>query len=150
MRNRIEEEAYKTIAGNCALDVESVRTIVASFFSVISSEAKALPFNNDRKIFTRKKFDEYVSVINIPFIGRIGPSYTRYLKWRFNASKDIEQKNRNEYSSRISLEEIERAAKMILAGEKVELKKKKRTDLYKRVWLVSENGKRQARQVIPK
>lgn len=150
MRNRLDEEVYKAVAESNSMDIESVRTIVSSFFGAIVSEARALPFNNERKIYTKAKFDEYVSVTNIPYIGRLGPSYSRYLKWRANAAKETEHKSKEDYQTRLSSEEIEEMAKRILSGEKVDIRKKKLTDLYKRVWLVGKNGKRQARQVIPK
>lgn len=150
MRNRLEEATYRSIAESFSLDYETVRTIISSFFGSIVGESRSLPFNDSRKIFTKQKFDEYVSVTNIPYIGRIGPSYTRYLKWRANASRDIEQKAAGDFRSRLTEDEIEEAATKILSGESVELRKKKTTDLYKRVWLVGKTGKRQARQVIPK
>ena len=150
MRNRLEEQICKTIAQSCSISAKSARTIVSSFFGAIESEARALPFDNHRKIYTKAKFDEYVSVTNIPYIGRIGPSYSRYLKWRANVASEVEQKNKEQLSSRYSPEEIEEAARRILSGEAVEIKRKKATELYKRVWLVGKSGKRQARQVIPK
>lgn len=150
MRNRLEEEICKTVAESCSISAKSVRTIVSSFFGAIEKEARILPFNNHRKIYTKAKFDEYVSVTNIPYIGRIGPSYSRYLKWRANVASEVEQKSKEQFVSRYSPEEIEEAAMRILSGETVEIKKKKATDLYKRVWLVGKSGKRQARQVIPK
>ena len=97
MRNRLDEGVYKVIAESNSMDIESVRTIVSSFFGAIVSEARALPFNNERKIYTKAKFDEYVSVTNIPYIGRLGPSYSRYLKWRANAAKETEHKNKEDY-----------------------------------------------------
>ena len=150
MRNRMEESMCRIVAESCSLTPASVRTIVSSFFASIEKDARALPFNNHRRIFTKGKFDEYVTVTNIPYIGRIGPSYSRYLKWRANVASDVEQKNRDSFNSRLSQEDIEDAAMRILSGEKVELRKKKITELYKPVWLVGKSGKRQARQVIPK
>lgn len=150
MRNRIEEEICKIVAKDCSLNADSVKTIVSSFFGEIEKEARSLPLNNHRKIFTKGKFDEYVNVTNIPYIGRIGPSYTRYLKWRSNVASEIERKRKEDFSSLLSDDEIEDAAQRILSGEKVEIKKKRATELYKRVWLVGKSGKRQARQVIPK
>ena len=150
MRNRLEKEIVKAVGKACSISEKSVRTIVSSFFGVIESEARGLPFNNHRKIYTKAKFDEYANVTNIPYIGRIGPSYSRYLKWRANVASEVEQKNKELLSSRYSSEEIEEAARRILSGETVEIKKKRSTELYKRVWLVGKSGKRQARQVIPK
>lgn len=150
MRSRLDDNRYRDIAEKNGISESAVKSIVTSFFDAIYSEARNLQFNSHRKIYSKAKFDEYVHVQNIPFIGRIGPSYTRYLQWRVNESKDVEQRSKDDYSLRLTPEDIEEAAKMILAGEKPDIKKRKPTDMYNKVWLVGVDGKRQARQVIPK
>lgn len=151
MRNKTDEAEFRRIAGELGLDPEDVASIVNSFFAVVLGEARSLPFNNHRKIFTRDKFSEYAVVRNIPYIGRLGPAYSRYLKWRGNESRDLSQVPRSSYRSRLSQNEVENmAAEILSGGTPSPIKKKRNSELYERVWLVGQDGKKSARQVIPK
>ena len=151
MRNKTDEAEFRRIAGELGLDSEDVASIVNSFFAVVLGEARSLPFNNHRKIFTRDKFSEYAVVRNIPYIGRLGPAYSRYLKWRGNESRDLSQVPRSSYRSRLSQNEVENmAAEILSGGAPSPIKKKRNSELYERVWLVGQDGKKSARQVIPK
>ena len=150
-RNRTDEAEFRRIASELGLDSEDVRKAVNSFFEMFLKDAAKLPFDNRRKIYTKEKFDEYVNVRNIPYIGRMGPVYSRYLRWRGNEAKEVSQVPRSSYQSRIPQSEIERMAEDILSGKTpVPIKKKKNSELYHRVWLVGQDGKKSARQVIPK
>ena len=150
-RDHIAEADYVLLSERFGIPVNEVKRAVSSFFSIISISATKLPFNNRRKIFFRDKFSEYVSVWNIPGVGRIGPVYSRYLKWRSNEAKSFEQKARSSFSARISQDEIEHMAGEILSGRTPRpVQKKKGSEMFDRVWLVGKCGKRSARQVIPK
>jgi hypothetical protein len=150
-RNRQEEQACREISEELGLSLTEVRRAVCSFFGVILEEARKLPFNNHSRIYTKDKFDEFISVCNIPSIGRLGPVYSRYLTWRGNEAKMIEQEPRKKYRSRILQEDIEAMAEDILAGRTpAPVTKKRGNELYNRVWLVGQEGKTLARQVIPK
>lgn len=151
MRNRTDEAEFRRIASELGLEAEDVSSIVNSFFAVIVCEARSLPFNNHRKIFTKDKFSEYAVVRNIPYIGRLGPAYSRYLKWRGNESRDLSQVPRSFYRSRLSQNEVENmAAEILSGGAPSSIRKKRNSELYERVWLVGQDGKKSARQVIPK
>ena len=142
---------YKRIAAELGLSQEDVRIMVESFFAIIAGEARDLPFNNHRKIFTKDKFSEYAVVRNIPYIGRLGPAYSRYLKWRGNESRDLSQVPRSSYRSRLSQNEVENmAAEILSGGAPSPIRKKRNSEFYDRVWLVGQDGKKSARQVIPK
>lgn len=150
-RNRLEEAEYRRIAAELDLPVTEVRRAVQSFFGVILGQARSLPLNDMRKIYTKGKFSEFVKVWNIPSVGRMGPVYSRYLCWRGNESKLLEQEPRKNYRSRIDKTDIETMAADILEGKSPEsLRKKRGNEVYKRVWLVGQEGKTLARQVIPK
>lgn len=150
-RNRIDEEIYDEIARSVGVSSSEVKRAVTSFFGSISLEAGRLPFDNPRKIYTKSKFDEFSRVWNIPSVGRLGPVYSRYIKWRGNAAKEIEQRPRREYRSRVTREDIERLAEEILSGRKpTPIRKKKKKELFNSVWLVGKESKKLARQVIPK
>lgn len=150
-RSRLEYIDFKLIGSELGVSQEDVKRVVHSFFDSISDYAKKLPFDTVVKIYSKPKFDEYERVWNIPYIGRLGMSYNRYLKWRTNESKMIEQETRNLSRSRFSQDEIEHTAGEILAGRVPSLPKKKRVkEMYRRVWMVGRDGKRLARQVIPK
>ena len=138
------------IAKEVDLPVVEVRKVIRSFFDSII-EARTLPFSNEKKIFSAEKFNSYVTVWNVPFIGRIGPVYSRYLKWRANESKNFIQEPRRNYRSRITQSDLELMAEEILSGKTPSpLRKRKGNEMYNRVWLVGQDGKTLARQVIPK
>ena len=150
MRNRFEEAEYRAIAERFGLQESEVRRAVRSFFFAIFLQARKLPFNNHRRIYTKEKFDEYISVVNIPYIGRIGPVYSRYLAWRGNEAKSQEQVNRGLYRERVSQDEIEHIADEILSGKTPSFEIKKKNKNYTRIWVVGKTGKKMARQVLPK
>ena len=150
-RNRKEYERYRVVSAKQNVSEEEVKRILASFFSIIFCDARSLPFDNPRRIFSKDKFDEYVEVRHIPFIGRIGPVYSNYLKWRANESQQIEMAPRSSYRSRRTQSDIESTAAAILSGmTPPPLEKKRGNEMYERVWLVGQDGKKSARQVIPK
>lgn len=152
MRRKDANDALcKIVADELDVDIIDVRSAVSSFFGAIYGEAKRLPFDSISRIYLKEKFDDFANVQNIPSIGRIGPSYSRYLKWKSNESASITQVIYTRKGKRFSDGDIEIMADAILTGKPIpELKKKKVNELYKRVWLVGKNGKRLARQVIPK
>lgn len=150
-RNRIEEATYRQIAEELDIDSAEVKRAVNSFFSLIVSDARKLPFDNHRRIYSKEKFEEYGVVRNMPFIGRIGPSYSRYLKWRYNESGNYPMALRGSFSKKMSQGEIEDIAASILSGGTPwKPKRLKGSDMFDRVWLVGKSGKKSARQVIPK
>ena len=151
MRRRVEDADCLAVAEILSVPQGEVKRAVASFFGIIVSGAKSLPFNNVRKIYTRNAFNEYAFAVNIPSIGRVGPVYSRYLRWRANEAKQIEQEPRSNYRHGVTQSEIENMAGEILAGmTPAPLVRKRGNELYHRVWLVGEDGKRLARQVILK
>ena len=141
----------KILAERYGLTDTEVSKIVASFFDIFKRDAKILPFDNPKRIYSCEGFQKFVKVRQIPFIGRIGPVYSRYLKWRANESQLIEMAPRSSYRTRVLQSDIENTAASILSGTAPPpLKKRKGTEMYERVWLVGQNGKKSARQVIPK
>ena len=150
-RNRKDDPIINRIAQEYDLETEDVFRVVRSFFSAIRVYASRLPFDNPRKIYTKERFDELSSVYNLPYIGRVGPVYSRYLKWRGNESKGLDQAARSSFRTRWSQGEIEDIAAMILSGETPSLpEKKKKSEMYDTVWVVGKDGKKLAKQVIKK
>ena len=141
----------RILAERYGLTDTEVKKVVDSFFSVLCHDAKRLPFDNPRRIYSCKGFQGFVTVRQIPFIGRIGPVYSKYLKWRANVSEQLVTAPRSSYRRRILQSDIEATAEAILSGSTPPpLEKKKGSELYERVWLVGQDGKKSARQVIPK
>lgn len=139
------------ISQEMGVDKDEVARVIKSYFSDMASRVRALPFDDCTKIYTRKVFLTREMVWNIPHIGRIGTSYSRYIKWRANESKNIVQDKRSAYSTKLTSDDIESMADAILSGGSLpEVKHRTGNDLYKRVWIVLPNGRKQARQVIPK
>lgn len=150
-RDRKEYERYRRVSAKTNVSEEEVKRILVSFFSIFLGDARSLPFDNPSKIFSKDKFEDYVKVRHIPFIGRIGPVYSKYLKWRANESQQIDMAPRSSFRRRITQGEIESTAEAILSGKTPPpLRKRKGNEMYKRVWLVGQDGKKSARQVIPK
>ena len=150
MANRKTSDAILRCASELNVPVSEVNRAISSFFAAIVKEADSLPFDDERKIYTKEKFIEYANVTSIPHIGRIGPIYSRYLKWRRNESNDIQQGKRSDYRVGLTRGEIEDIAAIILSGGIPQIKKKKNSELFNRVWMVGKDGKKSARQVIPK
>ena len=148
--NRTEEAIFSYLAELTHTTASEVKRAVTSFFSVIALEADRLPFDDERKIYTRAKFDEFVCAYNIPYIGRLGPVYSRYLKWRSNDARGLPRSKRSDYRVGLTRSEIEDIAEEILSGGTPQINRKKNSELFNRVWLVGKEGKKSARQVIPK
>jgi len=150
-RNSSDSARCRIISERYGLTETEVQKVVDSFFSVLCNDARKLPFDNPRKIYSREGFQGFVKVRQIPFIGRFGPVYSKYLKWRANESSLIEMAPRSSYRRRITQSEIESTAAAVLSGSTPPpLKKRKGKEMYERVWLVGQEGKKSARQVIPK
>lgn len=148
-RNKIEDADFAAIANEIGVPASEVRRAVYSFFGIIVREARNLPFDDSTRIYTREKFDDLVKVRNIPSIGRIGPVYSRYLKWRGNEAKSQTQVNRSDCRARVSQSEIETMAVEALSGKAPSpVVKKNVSKNYKRIWMIGRVGKKLARQAI--
>ena len=145
-RNRLRD-----VAERHGLTEDEVGRIVSSFFICMFLDARRLPFDNPRKIYTKDMFEDFVKVRQVPFIGRFGPVYSRYRKWRANESQSVAMAPGSSYRSRIRQSDIEATAAAIFSGQTPPpLNKRKKSELFDRVWLVGQDGRKSARQVIPK
>lgn len=149
-RNRTELALMRDVAEECSLPLGEVSRAICSFFSVIVSDADSLPFDSNRKIYTKDAFNSVVSVTHLPSIGRIGPVYSRYLKWRANESSNVSMVPRSSRRKRMTQGDIENIAEDILSGRTPCFVSKKSSEMYDRIWLVGQDGKKSARQVIVK
>ncbi len=152
MRNsRVEDADLRTVSEALGVTVDEVRRAVHSFFDDIADRTRRLPFSDTRRIYRREAFDRHVFAVCIPSVGRLGPVYSRYLKWLENEAAMRAQQPRSAFRSRRTVQDIEAMAEDILSGKCVTVSAKKRgNELYERVWIVDSDGKRLARQVIPK
>lgn len=149
-RSRVDNARIRTVADRLGISEAEVRRCVSAFFGAIVGYARTLPFNDPTRIYTKEKFDEYVRVWNIPYLGRIGLVYGRYLDWRANASETLGQMKKSVYRKKMFRDEIETIAGATLSGDAFSLPVKSKKENYKRVWIVGKYGKRLAGQVIPK
>lgn len=147
-RNREDDKVFSSIAKKYGIDASEVKRIVNSFFDILPLESRKLPFNTPTRIFTKDKFEELSSVYQIPYIGRLGPVYSRYLLWRKNESELIEQTDKSSLKKETSKQKAERIAQMLIYGSDSTGNMMEKPE-YKRVWIVKQNGKSLARQVIP-
>lgn len=141
----------------CAADEEGlslseVKKAVIAYFDSIVSSARKLPFDKDNRIYSRKAFAEYPYCINLPYLGRLGPFYSLYLKWRAKEAKEQDTVPRSQAKKIHRKPLIEEAAKQALSGNKVDsgfLRQRLPSGKYKTVWLVDEdNKKKAAKQMI--
>lgn len=147
-----DTDICKRIAADEGLPVSEVRKAVVSYFDSILSQARKLPFDNARRIYSREAFDQYPFCVNIPYLGRLGTFYSLYLKWRAQESKEQELVRRSVAKREHTRPMVEEAARRALAGEKVDgsfLKARLPKDKYTTVWLVDKDSKKKAaRQMI--
>ena len=147
----IDNTLCARIASAEGIDIIDVRRVVTSFFSVILKDAVMLPFDNHRRIYSSDVFDGLAEVRMIPCIGRIGPVYSRYIRWRANESGNHVMVPSGSLKRKWSRGEIEDIAAIALSGGTPSMPGKMRgSDLFDRIWIVGKSGKRSARQVIPK
>lgn len=150
-RNRIEESRCREIACRLGVPWTEVRRAVRSFFGEMLSYSRSLPFDDPCRIYSTEKFEEYSKVWNIPSVGRLGPVYSRYLRWRGNEARKIIQKRREVCQAILSQDDFEHIAEDVLAGRVPFIpERKKQKDNSKKVWMVDKKGRRLARQVIAK
>lgn len=151
---RSERNRCRNISDVTAIPQREVMKAVESYFDSIVEKTKALPFNTPKRIYSRGAFAKCSFVVNIPYIGRIGPVYSRYIKWRSSESRDIEMVKRSDVRKEHLRPMIEDAARDALNGKKVDIKPLKERiprGKYEKVWLVDKDGKRRsARQLIKK
>ena len=145
-KSRIDIKTYNLLADRYDISADEVRRIVVSFFDTLQSEAKSLPFDNDTRIYSKNKFNEYVNVQSIPFVGRIGPVYSRYISWRRNESETLGQQLKSSFKVESRKQKADELAKQILKGHNCSVEKNGK---YKKIWIVQTDGKKLARQVIP-
>lgn len=149
--SRVEDADIKSVSQMLGLPCCEVRRAVHSFFDDIAVRTRRLPFSDTRRIYRREAFDRHLFAVCIPSVGRLGPVYSRYLKWLENEAAMRVQQPRRAYRSRRTTQDIEAMAEDILSGRQVTVpEKRKGNELYERVWIVDADGKRLARQVIPK
>ena len=150
--SRRDVSACKRIAEEEGLESSEVRKAVLSFFDSIISDTRKLPFDNPQRIYSKDAFLQKSFVVNIPYIGRIGPVYSRYIKWRSEEAEELENVSRKDVRRIYSEPLIEAEAKKALSGQKVNVKLLKERiprGKYNKVWMICGDGKRKAaRQVI--
>ena len=149
-RNRKEYARFRRLSEKYGLEESEVKRIVTSFFAIFVTDANSLPFDNPKRIYSKEVFDGLARVRQIPYVGRVGPVYSNYLKWRANESREFGMAPRSSFRTRMTQDDIENMAAAILSGSSPELEKRKKSEMFDRVWLVGKEGKKSARQVIPK
>lgn len=145
-----ERHDIREIARSLGVDEDEAWKAVLSFFGAMKDYARSLPLDNPGRIYLRDGFEKFGKVWHIPGIGRIGPVYSRYLRWRANEAASITQKGRRGYMKELSEKEIDSMAKDILSGKAPSTLQKRIKGMYNNVWLVGKEGKKLAWQVIPK
>ena len=131
-----------------------VRKAVISYFDEIIKNVRRLPFNNARRIYTYEAVNVLAPVFNLPGIGRIGPVYSAYLKWRREEARELDMDRRTIVKKRFLDERIEEATQLAMAGCRVHkdyLRDPMPRGMYSKVWIIDKNGRRRAaKQVIKK
>ncbi len=150
--SRTDDAVCAEIADELDVPVSEVRRAVVAYFDELIDRTDSSGLSDVSKIYRPDAFAEKAFVVNMPYLGRIGPVYSRYLSWRRDALSAKETIGRSDVRRHYSAGHIERLAAQALNGEPVSVLESKRvpSGLYKTVWLVDSNGKKAARQVIVK
>lgn len=137
----------KKMAAEEGVSFSEVKKALLSFFDSIVSAANRLPFDRDNRIYSFGAFHEYPYCVNLPYLGRLGPVYSLYIKWRAKESKTQDTVLRSRAKKEHLKPLIEEAAKQALSGNKVDsslLQQRLPSGKYKTVWLVDKNKKKKA------
>ena len=137
----------KLFAAEEGIEFSEVKKALISYFDSIVSSANKLPFDRDNRIYSVSAFHEFPYCINLPYLGRLGPVYSLYIKWRAKESRVQEKVLRSQAKKEHLKPLIEEAAKQALAGNKVDsslLQQRLPSGKYKTVWLVDKNKKKKA------
>lgn len=150
--SRSDADVCNNIAEYEDVAVSEVRKAVSAYFDSIVSDARKLPFNNPQRIYTKPAFEQQSFVVNLPYLGRIGPVYSRYLKWRREEAKEFDHVERKKVRQIYAAPIIEEEAKKALAGQKASstvLRERIPKGKYNKVWMMHEGGlRRAAKQLI--
>lgn len=157
--SKIEEREFRLVSERTGLSVDEIHKVVYSFFGVLVNDARRLPFDNPKKIYNKQAFDSLSAVVHIPYIGRIGPTYNNYIKWRGNVASAFNMLPRPKKKPFLTDEERETLASILIGSKNIETisceqmladmrkdrePKKDTTN----VWLVGKDAKRLANQII--
>lgn len=149
---KLDIRMCKELAATEGIPVGEVKKAVVSYFDSLVSSARQLPFDNAKRIYSLDAFKQYPLCINIPYLGRLGPVYSLYIKWRAKEAKSTEKVLRSLARKDHTKPLVEQAAKLALAGHKVDghmLKGRLPAGKYSTVWVIDKEGKKKAaRQMI--
>lgn len=150
--SRRDAKTCRALSDELGIPVSEVRKAVVSYFDSIVSAARKLPFDNLNRIYSKEAFTEKSFIVNVPYIGRIGPVYSLYIKWRREESKEVQHVPRSKVRQVYAKPLIEEEAIKALSGQKVNsrlLKDRMPRGKFNKVWLIGSDGCRKAaRQVI--
>lgn len=150
--SRHDVRTCSKIAEESGLPVSEIKKAVTSYFDSIVSVTRKLPFDNRNRIYSKEAFVDNSFVVNIPYIGRIGPVYSLYIKWRKEVAKEFQRVPRKQVRQIYTRPLIEEEARKALSGQKVNtkiLKERIPRGKFNKIWLIGKDGKRKAaRQVI--
>ena len=121
------------------LSETEVQKAVVSFFDDIVVSTRKLPFNNLKRIYTADALEDKAGVYNIPYIGRLGPMYSLYVKWRGEVAEEYDMVLREDVRDIHLAERIEELAELALSGHKVT-----RDMMKDKVWIIDKEGRRKA------
>lgn len=146
------DEAWcRSYADDSGISVVEIQKAIGSFFDDMLMKIRRLPFNDVRRIYSPAAVEERAPVFNIPFLGRIGPVYSSYLKWRKEEALKEEMELRETVKARYRDERVEEALKLAKEGHKITnvfLREGIPSGKYKKVWYIDKGGKRRvAKQV---
>lgn len=141
----------RAVAAATGLPVREVRAAVLSAASALALRVRRLPFASARRIYSPAAFAASSFVALLPGLGRVGPAYSRYVRWRATEASGLELRGRAE-ARRMwrSLAAEEEAARVLAGGEAdvARLRGRVPASFARPVWLVGAGGRRLARQSV--
>lgn len=145
--SRPDSSWCKAYANENGLSEVEVQKAIVSFFDDIVVCTRKLPFNNIKRIYTADAVADKACVYNIPYIGRLGPIYSKYISWRRDVSEEYDMVLREDVRDIHLKERIEELAELALSGHRVTrdmLKDPIPSGLYHKVWIIDKEGRRKA------
>lgn len=139
-RRRPDHVTLLAAASACAVPMADARRIVDSYFGAFLAEMKSMPLDTPYRIYRRDAFEgRFSRVLSIPSVGRLGPVYSRYLKWRRNAMEDTAALAAGSaYAVRGEVKDAAAAGTGTVAGRP--------SPSARRIWVIGLEGRRLARQ----
>jgi len=148
-----ERRRAALVAGKLGMDARDVAAAVGAWFGAVVAAGRRMPLDRAWRIYSKERLGAMGGVFNVPHVGRIGPSYGKYLRWRADVSRSLSMVGARRAAAVHRAETVESLAAMALRGERIgstRIGGRLPPGRYRRIWMLGAGGRRAARQLIRK